>query len=319
MTTCKYKKRLQIYLDGWMDDSEAARFEKHLKNCPVCQAELVELEDVSSAALEIVDEAPERNYWESFYARTLNRIISRNITPYETAESPRKGIRLKIGTYSLAIVSLAAAVLLVINFLPDILNLMTEEDSGRGTVVERAEPPLVTEAVDNFYSIEPLVPDEPVPTTSVEVAESVNPAPQETELVSMESGPVEESSESPQAHEQILAYFNDNITDKKPELILSDLNNVSREPAKTEFDKINEDFRLSSSMIAAGILSEVNNRNDDEGSLNGRLGFSVSGDRFNGAFSGASSDWGYLSMPPDSADVEGFRRYLIELELIQTK
>ncbi|UCC80517.1 MAG: zf-HC2 domain-containing protein [Candidatus Zixiibacteriota bacterium] len=319
MKICKYKKRLQIYLDGWMDDSEATRFERHLKNCPVCQAELVELEDVSSAALEIADEAPERGYWESFYARALNRIISRNLTPYETSKNPRKGIRLKIGTYSLAIVSLSIAVLLAINFLPDVLNLMTEKSISQGETTEPAEPISVAEVIDNTQSLEPLIPGEPDPTAPAENPESVSSVPQVTELVSTESGQTEGSGQAPIADEQILTYFSDNIAIKKPELILSDLNNVSREPARTRFDKINEDYRLSSSMIAAGILSEVNNKVDNTGSLNGKLEFSVSGDGFNSIFNGVSSNWGYLSMPLDSGDVEEFRRYLIELELIQTK
>ncbi|UCE67122.1 MAG: hypothetical protein JSU85_03665, partial [Candidatus Zixiibacteriota bacterium] len=137
--------------------------------------------------------------------------------------------------------------------------------------------------------------------------------------VSIESIPAGEFGEALVADNEILAYFNDNIFTEKPELLLSDLIDISREPAKTEFDKINKDYRLSSSMIAAGILSEVNNNKDNTGSLNGKIEFSVSGNGFNSVVNGAFGNWGYLSMPPDSGNTEEFRRYLIELELIQTK
>ena len=319
MKSCKHKIRLQIYLDGWMEDSEAARFEKHLKKCSICQSEIMELEDISAAALEIVDEAPERGYWDSFYPRTLNRIISRNITPYESSEVSRKGLRLKIGTYSLEIVSLAAIILLTVNFLPDILNLMAEKSSDRGIAVEQVEPVLIVEATDNAQAVGPLLPGGADPITLEESTEPVSSDRQATELVLVESGRAEESADALVAETEVLDYFNDEIVTEKPELLLSDLTDFSREPAKTEFANINKDYRLSSSMIAAGILSELNNKKDDAGSLNGKIEFSVAGNGFNNFLNGASGSWGYLSMPTDSGNTEEFRRYLIELELIQTK
>jgi len=52
MAACKHTKRIQIYLDGWLDKSEAESMEKHLQKCLECQNEMFELEEVASAALE---------------------------------------------------------------------------------------------------------------------------------------------------------------------------------------------------------------------------------------------------------------------------
>jgi|GEM_PF-2326857 len=319
MKTCKHKKRLQIYLDGWMDDTEATRFEKHLKKCPICQSELMELEDVSSAALEIVDEAPENSYWDSFYARTLNRIISRNVTPYEKSGESRKGLRLRIGSYSLAIVSLAAILLLTINFLPDILSLTGERSNDRGFAIDRAETVSVVTAHGNDQLARPDISMQSEQEASVKMIKPPDSIPPAMELVSVESQEIQISPDEPVSHTEILSYFRDNYVAERQELILSDLTDYVAKPIETEYDKISEDYRLSSSMVAAGILSEVIDKNDIKRSFGGQFGFSPAEYDFGGLPKGASGSWGYLSMPPDTGEAEEFRRYLIELELIQNK
>jgi hypothetical protein len=319
MKTCKYKKRLQIYLDGWMDGSEAERFEKHLKKCPSCQAELMELEDISSAALEIVDEAPERGYWDSFFTRTLNRITSRDITPYEAPAESRKGLALKIGSYSLAVVSMAAIILLAAVYLPDMLNRSSERNSNQETIIEPVEPLSIAATTAQNPSVTPPAVAETESTTPEEGIKSLHSDPTNTDFVRTDDREEEGSDDVPAGDGEVLAYFNNNLVAEPPALVLSDLPDISKEPSKTEFDEINEDYRLSSSMIASGILSEFENRRNNVGSLNGNLEILVAGDVFNDDINGGSGNWGYLSMPPDSGDSEEFRRYLIELELIQTK
>jgi len=318
MGTCKHKKRLQIYLDGWMDDPEAARFEKHLKKCSVCQSELLELEDVSSAALEIIDQAPENGYWDSFYSRTLNRIISRNVTPYEKSGESRKGLRLKIGSYSFAIVSLATILLLAANFLPDILSLTAERNVNQGMAIDRTEPVSIVTTDENVRSVEPDLPihsEQDMPENTMKSVDSIQPA---TELVSVENEDTETPPDEPGSGIEILSYFRDNFTAGRPELILSDLSDYAAESAKTEYDKINEDYRLSSSMIVAGILSGADDENNVARAFDRRFGISLAEYGFDNFLNGASDNWGYLSMP-DTGEAEEFRRYLIELELIQTK
>jgi predicted anti-sigma-YlaC factor YlaD len=319
MKTCKQSKRLQIYLDGWMEDVEAARFEKHLKKCSSCQAELIELEDVSSAALEIVDEAPESSYWESFYARTLNRIISRNVTPYERSGEPRKSLRLKIGSYSLAIVSMAALVLLTVNFLPDFLNLMAERNLERQKGLEQSESVAIVDAVETGESVELNTRDLTVSVPELVESEPVSTISQEADLASAETGENVSLDEPNASDNDILAYFRDDIPVNEPRLTLSDASDYPGESAPEEYGNINEDYRLSSSMIAAGILSEASDRYNLGRSFDNYTGFSLNEYGANSFLNGVSGNWGYLSMPPDSAEAEEFRRYLIELELIQAK
>jgi hypothetical protein len=319
MKTCKQSKRLQIYLDGWMENVEAARFEKHLKKCSSCQAELIELEDISSAALEIVDEAPESSYWDSFYARTLNRIISRNVTPYERSGEPRKSLRLKIGSYSLAIVSMAALILLAVNFLPDILNLMAERNLDRQKGLEQSESASIVEAIETGESLELNTRDLTVSEPELVESEQVNTISQEADLASAETGDNSISDRLIPADDDILTYFRDDIPVNEPLLTLSDVSDYPGESAPEEYNNINEDYRLSSSMIAAGILSEASDRYNLGRSFDGYTGFSLNEYGANSFLNGVSGNWGYLSMPPDSAEAEEFRRYLIELELIQAK
>jgi hypothetical protein len=116
MTACKNRKRVQLYLDGWMDESEAVRFEAHLRSCPDCQAELINLEEVSSSALEIVDQAPDAGYWNGFFNRVLNRIVARNVSPYETRKVTSRRLKLRIGSYAVAITTVAAVLLLTFTY-----------------------------------------------------------------------------------------------------------------------------------------------------------------------------------------------------------
>jgi len=302
-----------------MEDSEARRFEKHIKKCSTCQAELVELEDVSSAALEIVDEAPESSYWESFYARTLNRIISRNVTPYEQAAGSHKSLRWRIGSYSLAIVSIAALILLTINFLPDITDMAARRSPEPPAISESGETNPDVEATDSPESTESITPE--ISATAPEVAESepVISDPSEAVSTSEESADIVTADNSVSSDNDILSYFRNDLPENKPDLVLNDLVDNSREAVPEEYHNINEDFRLSSSMIAAGILAESGNRYNLGRSERAFSGISPGEFGSDISLNGISGNWGYLSMPPDSVETEEFRRYLIELELIQTK
>jgi len=302
-----------------MEDSEARRFEKHIKKCSTCQAELVELEDVSSAALEIVDEAPESSYWESFYARTLNRIISRNVTPYEQAAESHKSLRWRIGSYSLAIVSIAALILLTINFLPDITDMAARRSPEPPAISESGETNPDVEATDSPESTESITPE--ISATAPEVAESepVISDPSEAVSTSVESADIVTADNSVSSDNDILSYFRNDLPENKPDLVLNDLVDNSREAVPEEYHNINEDFRLSSSMIAAGILAESGNRYNLGRSERAFSGISPGEFGPDISLNGISGNWGYLSMPPDSVETEEFRRYLIELELIQTK
>jgi hypothetical protein len=72
-------------------------------------------------------------------------------------------------------------------------------------------------------------------------------------------------------------------------------------------------------MIAAGILSEVNDKGENSGTLDWNSEFSNLDNGSRNVVNGNAGNWGYLSMPPDSGNTAELRRYLIELELIETK
>lgn len=323
MATCKHRKRLQIYLDGWMERVEAVRFEKHLKKCSECQSELMALEEVSSSALEIVDEAPESSYWDSFYARTLNRIISRDVTPYEQPEESRKSLRLKIGTYSLAIISLAAVLLLALNFIPGILNSTSDQQAAEKSPTPRTEVANIesdNEVTTGSAQVEPVTLKSPQNGPALQIpANPQNQAGEPSEKALTENNDVKALVNLAKNNAEIESYFKGNVPAESPKLELSDLGSNSRNVTDTDYEQIDDDYRLSSSMISAGILSDFDNRDEFRGAGGDQFDLSGPGDGGRDILNGSIRDWGYLSMPADSVDTLEFRRFLLELELIQTK
>jgi hypothetical protein len=323
MRTCKHKKRLQIYLDGWMEQREADRFEEHLKKCPVCQSELVELEEISSAALEMVDEAPEKSYWDSFYPRLLNRIISRDVTPYEKVESSRKELRLRIGTYSLAIISMAAVILLALNYLPGILNSPVENNVSKDADFNRTEA-VVRETggpmIESAEQTEPSglkEPEKAAATKDATASGSAGEPSVETALI--ESDAHMPDFELAKNDAEIQSYFRSRLSAASTELAPAGLKSYTGRESKTDYDKIDKDYHLTSSMISAGMLSDYDNNNETFKATDNQFGSKLFEDGVHSALNSPSGNWGYLSMPPDSVDSAEFRRLLLELELIQTK
>lgn len=62
------------YLDDELDESDTARFEKHLKSCASCRAELNEMTQVVSAASGLCVEEPPEEVWDEFLDQVYNRI-----------------------------------------------------------------------------------------------------------------------------------------------------------------------------------------------------------------------------------------------------
>ncbi len=113
MSKCNNTKLMQIYLDGWMGESEIKKFEDHLKDCPECQMELVDLEEVTRATLEIVDQAPEREYWDNFVNRVNNRIAARDVSMEISSSRKSKSFSVKYSLYSVAVMAFAASLLII--------------------------------------------------------------------------------------------------------------------------------------------------------------------------------------------------------------
>lgn len=328
MRECKFKKRIQIYLDGWMDGKETGRFEAHLKRCSDCQIEMIDLEEISSAALEIVDQAPDIDYWKNFPARVLNRIISRDVSPYGEKQRSTRSRRLKIGSYSVAITTLAAAVLLILNYTGRSIDIPNSgvrdgvEISGPTaatdivepvifTAEESEEPPVVEES-GNILAGQKSIPVEGKPLATVEQNSST--ANEIEENISRFSGAVLAF----QSDYDLRAIFRKPAPLKLAPLKLdNDYNFLNRLMAAYR-GRVANDYRISQAVVAEGILSGYTSR-DVNGLDNGSFGLLYFGPFPGLTGDGYSSGWGYLSLPDDTSNAEELRKYLIELELMQVK
>jgi anti-sigma factor RsiW len=328
MRECEYKKRIQIYLDGWMDDKEAGRLEAHLRQCSDCQTEMMELEEISSAALQIVDQAPDVNYWRNFPGRVLNRIISRNVSPYGGKSKPARSLRLKIGSYSVAVTALAVAVLMIFNYvnrsdvIPDVDVQNDVEVSRPITADDSAEPEVPA-------SEEPR--EQPAVAESESISDRQRDVPgEERQLITSESGPVsrDEIQESvfdpPQAlsvsqpdYDFSEAFRTTKSFELAPLKLDEDYNFLNRLMAAYRGNAAN-DYRISEAVVVEGILSGYSFR-DIDGLNNG--GYGSPDSRLIPGLTGGgfSTGWGYLSLPDNASDAEELRKYLIELELMQAK
>jgi hypothetical protein len=324
MRECRFKKRMQIYLDGWMDDKEARRFEKHLKRCSDCQTEMVELGEVASAALEIVDQAPDIDYWRNFPARVLNRIISRDVSPYEGKQRSARSLRLKIGSYSVAITALAAAALFILNYVD---RSLVVPDTGSQEGIEIPGPTMTRDPVEPMIftaaeSEEPSATDE---SESI-LSGQLNVRAEDKPLVTVErSYGVEQEMPQPSRVPSVAQSVNDfEMVLRKPtsfdgpSLKLDDDYNFLNRLMAAYRGKAADDYRISQAVVARGILSGYTSRNVDRLD-NGNYGSPDIGPASSLAGGGYSLRWGYLNLPDDTSNTEELRKYVIELELMQAK
>jgi hypothetical protein len=311
-----------------MDGKEARRFEAHLKMCSDCQTEMVDLEEVASAALEIVDQAPDFDYWSNFPARVLNRIISRDVSPYEGKRRPAKSLRLKIGSYSVAITALAAAVLLVLNYtnrsqiIPDTSIRDGIDISSPAVAPDIIEPIIFTleepDGAPAFNELENISADRrtvPAAERSVEVAGGNSITVSEDR---------EEISQPSRAELALQADYDFRMIFRKPASfgratlkLDDDYSHINRLMAAYRGRKAN-DYRISQAVVAEGILSGYSSREINR-LENGNYGLLDIGPFPGSAGISYSSGWGYLSLPEDTSDNEELRKYLIELELMRAK
>lgn len=314
MKECKLKKRLQIYLDGWMDSREFERLEAHLRHCEECQNELIELEEISSGALEIVDHAPEREYWDSFFNRVHNRIMARGASPYQ----PKKNriFSFKFASYSLSVLAVAAAIILV-------FGIVSHLPFDGGPVPQYANKEIVPAVSSSGNLSVALQPDVKSPAGE----NSGKP-----DLVS--------SKFSDQGHIAITSHDasrsdageSGKAMNGKPDVASRDFSSDFRAPLRIDQAPVSldedenfinrllktygswqeTDYSINPSVVAEGIIS----------------GYASSGNGANGLLSkksdqtvigAANPGWGYLGLPGDTTGTEEFRRYQIELDLMSTK
>jgi len=304
MSGCKRKKRLQIYLDGWMDERDSEQFENHLRRCDECQTELFELEEISSSALEIVDHAPERDYWESFFTRAHNRINSRGVTPYVERESQASG--LKLTSYTVGIMAIAAVLILTFSYL------------SRGPRHSDSEAQVSGEKESRSVAASGAIVSEQELITKIAVIPEAPPSAAEFDKIDLRAEkPADVDIDysdtiSAISDKDYQSAFRGSIRLKPGELWLSeDENFVSRLLA--EYDGLADDsFSVNPNVVAEGIISGYASGG------NGRNGLLFTG-RGLGTNDAINPGWGYLGLPGDTTRSDEFHRYLIELDIMRAK
>ncbi len=311
MKECEYKKRLQLYLDGWVTGTALAEIEEHLKSCPDCQAEMTELLEVNGAAFEIIDQAPDRYYWESFTSRVRNRIIARDseTIPFEK-KSPR------YPTFSLA--SVLIIIVLFIGATVAFLFRPAEkiEIVMPPTIVQHNSPGLFPHSalfppprlagfgLENYTPRPPVNAANPEPGKAVDNGNEIGgpkieyPQLEIRNLVSQfkTTSPLERT-EFPPTNDYALTIppsFVDNANGSYPA------------------------FRLKDAFVGQRLLASMGTDAPNSANLvyqDQLLGYNPT----SATVDGTSSNWGYLRDPSDTSKSGEIKKYYIELELMQTK
>jgi hypothetical protein len=320
MIDCKHKKRIQLYLDGWTAGEAFKDLEEHLKVCPECQAEMAELVEIQSAALEIIEQAPDHSYWRSFASRVRNRIIARDVEPERDA--PRSAPRFPI--FRLASVLMTIVVIMGTSFLllnresnreqliPSSPSGLTQSNINPAATAVPASTGAISETtvLDNpnsraqaaLSNIKPEVLPERVSPLSVDrPVSSPNPGLEQRDL----AGQFRSTSQIPRTQPGLR-----NETKLMMPASLME-NSISNDPA----------FHFKNAFLGQRILASLamdGQKASGIASQGPLYGYNVSS--LTGADEpGASSNWGYLLVASDTSQSSEIKKYFIELELMQAK
>jgi anti-sigma factor RsiW len=313
MADCRYKKRLQFYLDGWIDERGARDIEKHLKHCPECQVEMADLAELNNAALEMIDEAPDREYWDSFATRVRNRILSRNVEPVQIIRKAPWYLSLRLASVIVVIFSISAVSIAL-------LKMGQMSTSSILTV----NPP--TAAPSQTSRVEPLPPAAPLDVASAQ-PEVINAVARKT--------PVENRQINNRNSRAYMASGNDKSDDlalknpidfirEKPQ-VYNVTNNAAfgNQPIEIAYsgpELIDPSYRMKSSFVGQRIMAGLAQDSPDK---SGDASYSFASDNSptsqNLAGDEIQSTWGYLRVAADTSKTNENKKYFIELELMQTK
>ncbi len=317
MTDCSYIKRLQLYLDGWTEGDATRDIEEHLKVCPRCQAEMVELVEANAAALEIVEVAPDRSYWDSFVNRVHNRIIARDVEPVK---------EIKSSSTRFPAFRLASVLVILIVTISTAFVMLRQPLRGSNSA---AISPRIQDA-----SIQPKLQPPVLNTAEQAIAQTnkTNDLSSEAsadlpDVSSMKSSDLS-SGVRPSTRGTGMPEFK-NLSD---EIRISSLrgqiksgpSNESRLQAPSSFADYSSDpsFRLKTAFVGQRILASLgmNAQNDTRASSQGPL-YAYNETSLTGAGDdpGAASTWGYLRIASDTSRASEVKKYFIELELMQGK
>jgi hypothetical protein len=317
MTNCRYKKILQFYLDGSSDKRhEFKELEEHLKSCLECQVQLAELEELNSAALEIIDEAPEKEYWESFPVRVRNRITARDIEP---VASDGKGRAPWYSTLRLASVLVALIMVVGYSFLiiqrgisvPEKVNPIAESPAAADNqVVSQSTAENINPAISQPVGKTESDKVSAAPIGKIETARVLVPARSEASPAEIAMKDIAPQMRGVRPAEISGPLLETEIRSFAPvfAFYLADI-----DPA----------FHMKDSFVSQRLLADLSGR--PRGGLGGAFqgpgyGFGVPTlDSKVSPTNETQPSWGYTSISSDTSQSAEIRQYFLELELMESK
>jgi hypothetical protein len=311
MKECEYKKRLQLFLDGWMAGTALADIEEHLKSCPDCQAEMAELLDVNGAALEVIDQAPDRGYWETFVSRVRNRIIARDAEPVpserKTPGPPTFSLTSVLIIVFLFIGATAAFLLRPAEKIEIVMPPAMSQHSSQGLMppADYMHPPRI--AGFGFYNYPPRKPVDTSNSGSGEILDNDKAA------------GVSQNRYTQIEMKNLDSEFRALSSTERTEFLPTNEYALAIPPSfNYDFNRSDPAFRLKEGFVSQRILAGLGMNGANAGVLAYQEPLSGYGSA-TGTVDGSSSNWGYLSNPSDTSRSSEISRYYIELELMQTK
>jgi hypothetical protein len=327
MNDCRYRKILQFYLDGSAGSGDFKELEEHLKTCLECQIQLAELEELNSAALEIIDEAPDREYWESFPHRVRNRIMARSIEPETFVHKRRPAwyAAFRVASALVALIFVVGSSLLFLNGGISLLN-----DSVHGI----NEPTNTDSRIPAALSDTDILHEIPAPADRISggipsTAESdgvaqrePNSANDESQLVRKRVAPIAGPINI------VISDIADRLRDARFAKLDNPRLEIEAKPYSPAFASglgdIDPAFRLKNSFVNQRLLAGLGDRprNDFIGAYQGldfeRSRSSMDGGRVLPA-NETQATWGYTSIPVDTSRSAEINQYYLELDLMKSK
>lgn len=260
--------------------------------------ELVQIDEISKAAMDIVETAPEPDYWESFTSRLFNRISSRNIHAQPVAPRKHNYFPIRLAFYFVFSVLLLT---MSIYFIMDRLNPPPSYTINRPTVSEISPVPHENPA-PGLYELQPL------PASNVDYnGNKFNQQLQPSEVPLAQTVAMQTVGLINNPQLQLSGQIRTGNLTFAPRLLTSDIN-IS--PESNSLKNGGSNSKLNLDFVSRQILSAA----DGSRSYQNK---SLSGELFRAGQINPS--WGYASEIKDTARAAEELHYLLELDLIKNK
>jgi hypothetical protein len=318
MVDCRYKKILQFYLDGSRNGHDFAEVEEHLKTCPRCQLELAELAELNGAALEIVDQAPDKEYWESFVARVRNRVLARSIEPKEATDERRlpwySVLRMASVLVALALFIAGSIFVVQRGLAPDNPGIIVNAPER---VIERV---VDSPASDNAKNAAPNL-----SKTAGEPDQNRIPFAAESEPAQSEgviSVPTDQAgADQPvETKDVTVALRQTKAIGEKPPALETEIKSYSRSTSSS-YAEMDRSFRMKIEFVSQRLMAGLAGRPHPIIFQGSSFGYASQGGAEGNVTPANESSalWGYTRIYTDTSESAEMRKYFLELELMESK